>query len=1287
MTDTGTQQDLPAPACEFTREVRFAVVMYGGVSLAIYINGVAQELFHLVRATAVDPAHPGQPLHKQLTGTEKVYRRLGQMLGADRAGKGEMPAETAAVRTKFVVDILSGTSAGGINAIYLAKALANDQDFGSLQQLWYDEGDIGRLINDAESFDGVPKIKLEPPKSLLNSKRMYYKLLQAFEGMDGPRPSTTATQSPYVDQVDLFVTATDLRGLALSLRLADGVVAESRHRKVFHLRYDKSAQCNDFVRVNNPFLAYAARCTSSFPFAFEPMQLKDIAPFGEPRCPEWAKFFPEDPQHYVERPFADGGYLDNKPFSYAIDMLGAHHAVMPVDRKLIYVEPSPEHPEDVAQDFTPPNAIENVLAFDTLAHDETIREDLQRVLARNQLLERVERFLSGMEEDLALRPPARHEEGERFAQTDLRDKIGEEGIAYGGYHRLKVSSLTEWLAELVARAANLDLESDDFTAVRYLMRAWRDDHYAPFASAKATENRFLMDYDLPYRIRRLEFVLQRMDSVAVLDGVAMNRLRKIDQINQQQEQREQARTTEPGAPPPRHPAPSLRRFLQQPDPKSFRKETFDLRGKLTQFLDSLRRAEENLKCARALAAAATGVTTAAGHVSLPGRTQKEQEAIVAFAKAVASLGLTIGDLHDILNAPTDVARVAKARDLAATHAPAVAAVAQVLAQAISDTTKVTGKGCEDLLDGAGGAAHEVARHYYFNYERYDLISFPVLYATDVGDERAAIEVIRISPEDAKSLVDERRQNRHKLAGIALLHFGAFLERSWRKNDLLWGRLDGAERLIATLLVGTPYADCREDLIRDAQVAILEEHFGAADRDEFSRVYTDAVTQAKTADENTKVLCDYAAEQLSTHLKDTLQTTMRAALTGTQIRDFLKRAPDTVDRKPNPEASVRELARSTQVIGKMLQGIAEDKHLPTGPATWVARLGRVLWGLVEVSVPRSVPTLLFRYALQLVYLFEALLVAAGIVFAPGGVLRFGLGALAVTLAVHLSTFLLADILQGRQRHRLRLQWLGAAAAALLVGAAGYIVVSKISGFPASVLSKPIQLDARLIACLAGAIATVMTIAGAVLSTANAFLGPKHRPNLPPGIRLPGLALELAHESAEVATIVGPIDGQIRDILRAQNDFDFVVIAAYWTLLLTLSGFCIGLRNAGVWLGAVAAISATTAALFDVVENFRLYALLDAHVDVGAHLTAFRQASRCKWGALFSTMAPLGASLLWHSAGPLRLLGGWFALTAAVGGTGVVRHTRAIQTGFFMLLAAFVAVAAAFAMWPQRFLAGI
>ena len=39
--NTSTKQS--APAVDYKQEVRFAVVMYGGVSLAIYINGIAQE--------------------------------------------------------------------------------------------------------------------------------------------------------------------------------------------------------------------------------------------------------------------------------------------------------------------------------------------------------------------------------------------------------------------------------------------------------------------------------------------------------------------------------------------------------------------------------------------------------------------------------------------------------------------------------------------------------------------------------------------------------------------------------------------------------------------------------------------------------------------------------------------------------------------------------------------------------------------------------------------------------------------------------------------------------------------------------------------------------------------------------------------------------------------------------------------------------------------------------------------------------------------------------------------
>src|SRR5881227_1467891 len=99
------------------REVRFAVVMYGGVSLAIYINGVVQELLSLVRATAPErpPAlTPDQVLlaDRDLRGTEPVYRTLGQLLAHGEASGDTEPGPGDDIRTRFVVDILSGSSAG-----------------------------------------------------------------------------------------------------------------------------------------------------------------------------------------------------------------------------------------------------------------------------------------------------------------------------------------------------------------------------------------------------------------------------------------------------------------------------------------------------------------------------------------------------------------------------------------------------------------------------------------------------------------------------------------------------------------------------------------------------------------------------------------------------------------------------------------------------------------------------------------------------------------------------------------------------------------------------------------------------------------------------------------------------------------------------------------------------------------------------------------------------------------------------------------------------------------------
>jgi predicted acylesterase/phospholipase RssA len=110
------------------REFRLAVAMRGGVSLAVWMGGASQEIEELRRAA---DAPPGQP-------ASEVYRALLGRAGYDRV----------------VVDVLAGTSAGGLNAVLLSCALLYDMPFGArIRDLWLQVADILRLCRPANDHD------------------------------------------------------------------------------------------------------------------------------------------------------------------------------------------------------------------------------------------------------------------------------------------------------------------------------------------------------------------------------------------------------------------------------------------------------------------------------------------------------------------------------------------------------------------------------------------------------------------------------------------------------------------------------------------------------------------------------------------------------------------------------------------------------------------------------------------------------------------------------------------------------------------------------------------------------------------------------------------------------------------------------------------------------------------------------------------------------------------------------------------------------------------------------
>ncbi len=129
------------------------------------------------------------------------------------------------------------------------------------------------------------------------------------------------------------------------------------------------------------------------------------------------------------------------------------------------------------------------------------------------------------------------------------------------------------------------------------------------------------------------------------------------------------------------------------------------------------------------------------------------------------------------------------------------------------------------------AARNALRPIADQFDDYDAVIFPIQYGAN-ATEANRVDIIRISPPDARHLINERKdpRNRRKLAGTAVFSFGAFLARFSRENDMLWGRLDAAEVLIRSLLRDTQAANetglvdglveesAKEDSERDADAS-------------------------------------------------------------------------------------------------------------------------------------------------------------------------------------------------------------------------------------------------------------------------------------------------------------------------------------------------------------------------------------------------------------------------------------------------------------------------------------
>jgi hypothetical protein len=158
----------------------------------------------------------------------------------------------------IVVDILSGTSAGGVNGILLAYALCNEREFSDCNRIWRDAGDLLRLIHEPHA----------PPEKVHSVLDSAFYLAQIQEGPATMKRIQAAQEDPSpLGELDLFIIGTDVNGNVYTWFDDQGHAVDVKdHRTVFVLKH-RAGRKMPFAPGDTTHLALAklARTTSCFP--------------------------------------------------------------------------------------------------------------------------------------------------------------------------------------------------------------------------------------------------------------------------------------------------------------------------------------------------------------------------------------------------------------------------------------------------------------------------------------------------------------------------------------------------------------------------------------------------------------------------------------------------------------------------------------------------------------------------------------------------------------------------------------------------------------------------------------------------------------------------------------------------------------------------------------------------------------------------------------------------------------------------------------------------------------
>jgi patatin-related protein len=475
------------------------------------------------------------------------------------------------------------------------------------------------------------------------------------------------------------------------------------------------------------------------------------------RLYELAEFPPE------ETWFVDGGVLDNKPFGPAIDAIRERPAGLEVDRRLLYLEPDPGDPQTPRQHRRPNTVTAALAGLTGLPRAEPILDDLVEVGALNERVERIKDII-----ETSWRPI-----------VDRVQELVHEVV--GSLPEIPTDPQSPELARLRQRLDEAGRKEAGFTYATYVrLKISRVvDRYAETACSVC---------DLPPDSSHAQLARRVVRSWAEREGL-------------------------------------------------FAKESIEPSDRQRQFLldFDLDYAQRRL---RFVIDGVSGWYQCVGQAGYPSREQLDDVKARLWQAVLTLRGLMAGNDFDEQVGPhfhtcfpVDVMREFMRqpefdpKDYVDRHHDELGALEAALRAFLK---KQLGTFTSDLYVDLAKRTQswDEQRKWellsrYLGFQFWDVLLYPVQALSDVG-ERDKVEVVRLSPRDTKRIRPPQPNGHSKLVGAGQHHFGAFLSnRGGREKDYLWGRLDGAERLISILLRDSPEQD-KERWCKEACLAILEE---------------------------------------------------------------------------------------------------------------------------------------------------------------------------------------------------------------------------------------------------------------------------------------------------------------------------------------------------------------------------------------------------------------------------------------------------------------------------------